>query len=65
MSREKELKSALEETRDRLESSQRAWTAMRRELDDHKAHRAMQADREILITAAEEQARAFKDGKWS
>jgi len=44
-----------------MESSQRAWAAMRRELEDQKLQRAADVDKERLVLASEQQAKAFKD----
>jgi len=55
------LEAELEQIKDRLEASQRAWSAMRRELEDRKSQRSVEADRERLSTAVEAQAKAFKE----
>jgi len=47
--------------KDRLDASQRAWSAMRRELEEQKSQRAGEVDRERLIVAAEVQSKAFKE----
>ena len=61
MGRQKELETEIDSLKDRLESSQRAWTAMRRELDEHKTHRTLEQDRDRLSAAVDCQAKAFKD----
>ena len=51
----------MESLRDRLDASQRAWSAMRRELDEHKSQRTAEIDRERLVVAAEQQTKVFKE----
>ena len=59
--RQKELESELDALKDRLDASQRAWSAMRRELEDQRSQRAGEVDKERLAMAAEGQAKAFKE----
>jgi len=59
--RQRELESEVESVKDRLEASQRAWSAMRRELDEQKSVRAAEVDRDRLAAAAEGQTKAFKE----
>lgn len=57
LSRQTELQREVEELRERLDASQRAWTTMRRDLDERRAcHDPTQISRSI-----EGQYRAFKD----
>jgi len=59
--RQKELESELETLKERLDASQRAWSAMRKELADEKSQRAAEVDRDRLAMAAEQQAKSFKE----
>jgi len=59
--RQKELESELESVKDRLDASQRAWSAMRRELEEQKSQRAVEIDRERFVSAVETQAKSFKE----
>ena len=47
--------------KDRLDASQRAWSTMRRELEEQKSQRTTDMDRERLMVAAEAQMKAFKE----
>ena len=55
------MESQLEEMKDRLDSSQRAWSAMRRELEQQKSQRVTEAETERLLTAVELQSKSFKE----
>ena len=59
--RQKELEGEVETLKERLEASQRAWSAMRKELAQEKSQRTAEVDRDRLSMAAEQQARSFKD----
>ena len=47
----------MDSLKERLDASQRAWAAMRRELGEEKSQRAADLDRDRLSLAAEQQVR--------
>jgi chromosome segregation ATPase len=59
--RQNDLLTEVNNLKDRLDTTQRAWTAMRAELEAVKSQRCAEAERERLASVAEAQMKAFKE----
>lgn len=61
MLKQEDLQKEVEMLKERLEASQRAWSSMRKELEDQRLQQHQDFDRTLINQSVEGQHRAFKE----